>query len=301
MNLFLGEIAALITSVSFSATSTFFTLAGRQVGSLVVNRIRLIIALILLIPTHWVLLGQPLPLNAGPERWFWLGLSGVIGLVLGDAFLFQAFIWIGPRISMLMMSLAPVLAAVAAWVFLDEVLSLGQIIGIFITLAGIAWVVLDQNGGNSETPLQKNYFRGILFALGGAMGQAMGLVTAKFGLSGDFSPVSANFIRMAAAALAIWGLTIFQGQARKTFQNLKPVPQVLWLILGGSITGPFLGVSFSLLAVQRANVGVASTLMALPPVILLPVGYYLFKERFSWQAVAGTFLAIIGVATLFLV
>ena len=217
MTLFLGEIAALITSVCFSATSTFFTLAGRQVGSLVVNRIRLILALILLIFTHWVLLGQPIPLDAAPQRWFWLGISGVIGLVLGDAFLFQAFVWIGPRISMLMMSLAPVLAALAAWVFLGEFLSAGQIVGILITMAGVAWVVLDQNGGGPKTPGPKNYLRGILFALGGATGQALGLVTAKYGLFGDFSPISANFIRMFTAVRRDVGFYHLAGAGQGNF------------------------------------------------------------------------------------
>ena len=300
MCVFIGEIAALITSVCFSATSTFFTLAGRRVGPLVVNRVRLILALVFLIATHWILLGHPIPVNAEPNRWMWLGLSGVIGLVLGDALLFQAFVWIGPRLSMLMMSLAPVLAAITAWIFLPEELNGGQITGILITIAGVAWVVLDQNGG-AETPAKKNYFRGILLGLGGATGQAVGLVTAKFGLFGDFSPISANIIRMAAAAVALWSLTLLQRQAAETFQSLRGDRRVLWMILGGAFTGPFLGVSFSLLAVQRAEVGIASTLMALPPVFLLPVGYIVFKERFGWQAIAGTLLAIAGVAILFLV
>ncbi len=143
---------------------------------MVVNRVRLILALIFLIFTHWILLGQPIPLNAAPQRWFWLGISGVIGLVLGDAFLFQAFVWIGPRISMLMMSLAPVLATLAAWIFLGEVLSGGQIVGILITMAGVAWVVLDQNGESSRNPGPEELLPGeYIFALGGATGQALGL------------------------------------------------------------------------------------------------------------------------------
>lgn len=82
----------------FSFTSSFFTLAGRQVEAVIVNRVRLLLAAILLMLIHFMLLGSFLPLSATPERWFWLGLSGIVGLVLGDSFLFQAFIWIGPRL-----------------------------------------------------------------------------------------------------------------------------------------------------------------------------------------------------------
>ncbi len=300
MAFYIGEIAALITSVCFSATSTAFTLAGRRVGSMVVNRTRLILALLFLIPTHWILLGYPLPLTAEPSRWLWLGLSGVVGLVLGDIFLFQAFVLIGPRLSMLMMSLAPILAALMAWLFLAERLVIGQLFGIVLTLTGVAWVILDKNGVTREARERQDYLLGLLFGLGGAAGQAGGLVLAKFGLGGDFSPISANIIRMSAAAITLWALTFLRGQARPTFQKLRGDRRAVWLILGGAFTGPFLGVSFSLLAVQRAQVGIASTLMALPPVLLLPISYLVFKERYGWQAVAGTLVAIAGVALLFL-
>ena len=155
-----GELAALATSVCFSATSTLFTFAGRQVGSVVVNRTRLVLAVCFLIAAH-LLLGTPLPVHVAGERWFWLGISGIIGLVLGDAFLFQAFIWIGPRLSMLMMALAPIIASLMAWLFLDEILSVMQILGILVTVAGIAWVVLEQNGQRKISKLEtRNYLMG---------------------------------------------------------------------------------------------------------------------------------------------
>ena len=88
-------------------------------------------------------------------------------------------------------------------------------------------------------------------------------------------------------------------QRVETLEKLSQNRRAITNILGGAFSGPFLGVTFSLVAVKRAEVGVASTLMALPPVFLLPIGYLLFKERFGWQAVAGTFIAILGVALLF--
>ena len=297
----IGELAALLTSLFFSVTSTFFTLAGRRVGSMAVNRSRLVVALLLLSGAHWIFYGAPAPLQAGGTRWFWLGLSGVIGLTLGDAFLFQAFIWIGPRLSMLMMSLAPVLAAITAWVFLAETLSAGQIAGILLTLAGVAWVILERRGNRLPTHDGRHYLRGVIFALGGATGQALGLVTAKIGLAGDFSPLSGTLMRMTVAAVALWAYTLARRQGTQTVQRIARSPRAVVFILAGSFSGPFLGVTLSLLAIQRAPVGVASTLMALPPVFLLPVGYLVFKERFGWQAVAGTAVAIAGVAMLFLI
>ncbi len=294
-----GEIAALATSVAFSFGSTFLTIAGRRVGSMVLNRTRLVLSIVFLVFTHWIVLGIPFPFQAGSDRWLWLGLSGIVGLVIGDFFLFQAFVWIGPRLSMLMMSLAPVIAAFQAWIFLEETISLMQMGAILLTLGGVAWVVMGRNPSGNNT--DRNYARGILFGLVGAIGQATGLVLAKNGLGGDFSPISANLIRMVAAAIVLWLITFIQGEAKATVQALIENRRGVLFVLLGTFTGPFLGVSFSLLAIQHAEVGIASTLMALPPVLLLPISFVVFKERYSWGAVVGTLLAIAGVALLFLV
>lgn len=278
-----------------------FTLAGRQVGAVIVNRTRLFLAMIVLMVIHFIFLGSLLPIDASPRHWFWLGLSGIVGLVLGDAFLFQAFIWIGPRLSMLMMSLAPVIATILAWSFLSETLSIWQITGILITISGIALVVMERGGSSKVSSINPNHWRGILFGVGAAVGQASGLILAKLGLMGDFNPISGNTIRMVTAAVLLWGITLIQGKAVETIAIIQQNKQATGFMLIGVFTGPVIGVSLSLLAVQKAEVGVASTLMSLPPVFLLPISRFTFKEQFGWRAVVGTIIAIIGVALLFLV
>jgi len=295
---FLGELAALGTSVCFSATSTQFTLAGRQVGSLIVNRLRLLLALFFLIGAHF-LMGMELPWHISGERWFWFSLSGIIGLVLGDALFFQALIWIGPRLSMLLMGLVPIISSLAAWLFLSERLTVQQMTGILVTVVGIVFVILDGNRQQNGEPI-KNYYMGILFGLGGAFGQAFGLITAKKGLSGDFPALSGTLIRILVASITLWSYTMLRGQASKTFRQIFLHKQAALLIVGGAFAGPFLGITLSLVAIQQTAVGIASTLMALPPVFLLPVGYFIFNERFGWRSIAGTFVAIAGVAVLIL-
>ena len=117
---------------------------------------------------------------------------------------------------------------------------------------------------------------------------------------GDFSVFQSNAIRMLAATVIIWLWTAIEGQAGRTLQELRAKPRVIGLLALGAFVGPVLGVSSSLLAIQHAEIGVASTLMALTPVILLPVSYFVFKEKVGWRAIAGTVLAIAGVAILFL-
>jgi drug/metabolite transporter (DMT)-like permease len=295
-----GPFAALGTSLCWSFTSTFFTLAGRRVGSMVVNRTRLVLAVLFLLLTHWIMLGTIFPWHAAPERWFWLGLSGVLGLVIGDAMLFQSFIWLGPRLSMLIMSLVPVISTLLAWVLLGERLTPWQLTAIVITVAGVASVILDQGGNNAAIVSGKNYLIGVLFGFGGAVGQASGLIAAKKGLGGDFSVLSGTLIRMFVAMIALWAVTFFMRQGQETLRRLKNDPQAFKYLVAGAFIGPFLGVYLSLVAVQSTAVGIASTLMALPPVFLLPISHFVFGERIGLRAIAGTLVAIAGVAMLLL-
>ena len=295
---FIGELAALATSFFFAMTALIFTHTGRAVGSQVTNRMRLTFALTYLLIINLVLFREPLPFSAEGSRWLWLGLSGIIGLSLGDAFLFQALVSVGARLGTLLLSLAPIFGSIIAWLFFGETLTILQITGIVLALAGIAWVVLSHQEP-PDTP-RGHTRRGVIFGMLAGLGQAIGLVLSKQGMFGDFSPFQANAIRMLAAVIFIWAWTAFDGKVGATFTALREKPRVLRLIALGALFGPLLGVSASLLAVQHAEVGVASTLMALPPVIILPISYFAFKEKIGWQAIVGTLLAIAGVAVLFL-
>ncbi len=304
MNREIGEIAALLTAVCYSISSIFFTFAGRKFGSLIANRIRLLIAVVMLGITHWILFGNPIPTNAGMDRWFWLGISGIIGLAIGDLFLFQAYVILGPRMGLLFLSLSPAIAAVLAWFILGETLSSGNILGICLTLAGITWVVLAANSvkttpKENNNPLPIRNAKGIVAGTIAAVGQAFGVVLAKNGLNGDFPALSANVIRMTVAFVALWLVTIIQGQVFSTIQQAHGQRSGLGYILVGAFFGPLIGVSLSLFAIQNTSIGIASTIIALPPIFLLPIGHFVFKEKISWQSVAGTIVAVFGVGMLF--
>lgn len=292
-----GEIAALVTSLFWSITVFIFTAAGRMVGSQITNRIRLIFALAYLIILNASLYGEPVPVSVEPSRWWWLGISGLIGLTIGDAFLFQAFVSAGARLGSLLLSMAPIFGAFIAWIFFGETLTLLQMTGIAFALAGISWVVASHE---EEDSVHGNLKRGVLFGVLGALCQAVGLVLSKQGMADGFAPFKASLMRIIVGTFAMWVWTVLAGKTHQTFAALREKPRAIGLLALGALMGPVLGVSTSLLAVQNAQVGVASTLMALPPVIVLPISYFVFKEKVGWQAVVGTILAIIGVAVLFL-
>jgi drug/metabolite transporter (DMT)-like permease len=298
-----GELAGLFTSLCWSFTSIFFTLSGRIVGSPIVNRTRLILALVMVAGVHWVTQGQIFPVDAGITRWGWFALSGILGFAIGDACLFQAFVMIGPRLAMLMLSLHPVIGTILAWVLLGETLNAAQLLGIMLAVSGVAWVVTDRHNRNPQNSLAdanpRYYVIGILFGLGGALGQATGFVASKQGLAGDFSALSGNIIRLLIATVTIWAFSAMNGSAVKGIQTLRDKPAAIKFIFAGSVAGPFIGVWASLVAVKNAAVGVASTLTSLAPIILIPLSRVFFKEQITLRAIGGTILALAGIVMLF--
>ena len=295
---YLGETAALFTSFCWSLSAVGFSMAGKKFDSTTINRVRVSLAFIALLVFNQVLYGQAFPINASSDRFFWLMLSGVIGLALGDFFLFRSYQLVGPRIGLLLLSLAPVYSAIIAWLFLGEQLATREVIGIIVTLGGIAWVVMSGSKSKIDEPTQKHSSTGILYGCIAALGQSIGMVLSRQGMYGQFPPFAGSLIRITAAVLFLWVVAIFQRTANKTIQSsISDLRSTGWVSFG-ALFGPVIGVSASLLAIQNSNLGVASTLMALPPVFMLPISYFFFKERFGWQSVAGTILAIAGVGIL---
>lgn len=301
MQNYLGEIAALFTAACWTVTAMAFESAGKRVGALSLNLIRLVMGLVFLAIFNAIFNDGFLPSATG-YQWFWLTLSGVVGFVLGDLFLFRAFILIGARISMLIMALVPPITALIGWITLGEVLSGMEFLGMGVTLLGIVMVVstkLDiKNGAFILKRKMGPLVLGILLALGGAIGQAAGLVLSKKGMQ-SMNAFEATQIRIMAGVVGFTiVITLFKrwGHLLGAIKNLKAMKAMAL----GSLTGPFLGVSFSLLAVQHTDTGVAATLMALTPVLIIPAAILLNKERIKSMEIIGAIISIAGVALFFL-
>ncbi|MGA1793244.1 MAG: DMT family transporter [Thermoplasmatota archaeon] len=300
----IGELAALATSALWASSSTFFTLGGKRQSPQMMNRWRLLGAVLLLGLFHVIILGTIFP-NEDLLVWLILALSGIIGLSVGDGFLFWAYVKIGPRVSMLVMSMTPVVTTGAAWVLMGETLSWLKLVSIGVTLSGIAWVVTDKRNGmdglENRSPFRMSWF-GLALAFGGMMGQAIQLLLAKDAMSrmlSDNPPLTATYIRIFWGAVSIWIATFILGRAGRSVKAFRDRRFVIWISLA-TVFGPFLGIWASFIAIDYAPIGIASTLMALPPLIMIPVSRYVFQERITYRSIIGTVIALVGVAGLFL-
>ena len=301
MQAYLGEIAALLTALCWTVTAMAFESAGKRVGALSLNLIRLLIGLAFLAVYNAIIHDGFLPVANG-YQWFWLALSGVVGFVLGDLFLFEAFILIGARISMLIMALVPPITALIGWITLGEIMSGMEFLGMGVTLLGIFLVLAKKRDPVKEKPVKRLHpgplMLGSLLALGGAVGQAAGLVLSKKGMQ-DMNAFEATQIRIMAGVVG-FTLVITLFRRWKHFRRALTDLKAMKIITLGSFFGPFLGVSFSLLAVQHTDTGVAATLMALTPVMIIPAAMLFHRERIHVMEILGAVISIAGVALFFL-
>lgn len=291
-----GELSAIITVFLWSASAMIFTSAAMKVGAMQVNISRLVIGMGLL----WITIAAlNLRLELSQTQIMFLALSSLVGLVFGDTFLFKAFEMIGARMSMLIMSLAPAIAAILAYVFLNETISWIGLLGMAMTLSGVIYVVYE-NPEDKKNSASVHSSKGALYGLLGALGQGGGLVLAKLAFDeGEVHGLIASSVRTTVAVIVLVPLLGISGRLRNPFSVFRREPAAFRAVLAGSVAGPYLGITFSLIAIMYTEVGIASTIMAMVPVILLPLERIFHHRPMTGRTVLGTVWAVSGVAILF--
>jgi drug/metabolite transporter (DMT)-like permease len=305
-----GVAAAFGTAFCWAMTALFFSAASRRIGQFHVNQIRLVQACVLL-TLACLALGA---FSAAPlVQVGLLLLSGLVGFALGDAALFLSLQIIGPRRGSLIMALAPGFAALLMVPLLGETLSWVGVAGMVVTITGVMWVVLER-GQPGEIVGHAGW--GVFWGVLGAMGQAGGLILSKAGLGmanptgllnaaagidassvQTVSPLFGTLLRALAGTVVLVGYGIIIGRFRETLGKLKD-RKALGQTTAGAIFGPFVGVTLSLAAVAWTNTAVAATVMAISPVLVIPIVRIVYKQAVSWRAVAGALVAFAGVALL---
>jgi len=301
---YIGELAAFGTALCWTFGSQFFESAGKRVGSLSVNLIRLVFAFFLFCVFSFLTDGQLVPLDFSLHAWFWLGLSGIIGFALGDLFLFKAFVEIGPRISMLIMTLAAPFSALMGLTFLDEKYLLPQWLGMIVTLFGVSWVIMERSNSNQTRKRKVRVITksGIIYAFLGMLGQSTGYILSKYGMmtsDGYLDPFSATQIRVISGTIGFVIIISLNKSWPKVFSAIRH-KSAMGFMFGGAFLGPFLGVSLSLLALHYITAGVASTITAIVPILIIPSVMFVGKEHVSIRAFLGATVAVAGVFILFM-
>lgn len=315
--MFFGEIISLVVAVLWTITALLSEGATRRLGTLPFNIIRLSMAAVLLWLCMVFVTGSPVPLYTTPNTWLWLGLSGLVGFVAGDICLFNCYLSIGSRFGQLFMTVAPIAAAFSGWIILGETMSWTALLGMLVVTAGIAMSVLNRGGGEGRHRLVlKLPLKGVLYGLGAGVGQGLGLVLSKMGMMAydarlstlndtvdvtaahDFMPFAATLIRALAGIVGFAIVISFVRQWGKVGRGLHDA-KAMKLASGAVVCGPAFGVALSLLATLYTSTGVAQTLMALTPVIILLPAWLFQHQRVTRWEVVGAVIAVFGAALFF--
>ena len=310
-----GELAGLATSALWVVSSLAFAAAGQRMGATRLNLLRSLLAAALLLLLHWFLMASPWP-TIGANRTWYLGISGLLGLAIGDQFLFAGYVLVGARTTTLLMTLAPAVAASLSWIVFGQTMSLQAIVGMLITLLGVLWVAAERPHATSHISSAQQ-IKGVWFGAGAALCQGVGMVLASNGLRGDIDALSGQTVRMSAGALGIIVIAFIvsrmnqaqrNASARSLDETKNPAPNItsthaltsaaIVAMVIGTLTGPILGVWCSLYALQKLEVGIATTLMSLVPVMILPVTRITEGRWPSTRAILGALIAVAGVAVL---
>lgn len=307
-----GEIISLVVACLWTVNALFGDEASHRLGAMPLNIIRMLFSLILLAALLWVMTGTPYPRFADGRVWFWMALSGLVGYVFGDYCLFNSYVIFGSKYGQLFMTLAPLFAGITSWIVLGETLSTRSWLAMAVTLSGIAICVLAKGSGTAKVKL-KLPLRGVLLGIGAGLGQGVGLVLSKLGLShyteilptdapariATMMPFAGTFIRAIAGTIG-FAVLIAMGRGYGKVRAALHDGKGMALAFAATIFGPFIGVSLSLMAVQYAKAGIASTLMALVPVLIIVPYALIHHQRISAKEVLGTLVTMAGVALFFL-
>jgi drug/metabolite transporter (DMT)-like permease len=295
---FAGELAALGTAGCWAIGSNLFAAAGRRMGSTTLNHLRITVAMLLLATTLLVVRGSPWPWWATGSQVLLLGASGLIGFVFGDTWYFRSLVILGPGRAALVASLAPFFTVVLAWPALGESPGPRALIGMAMTLGGVAWVLFER-AHTSPRHVEGSAVMGVVAGLRGAVGQAGGYVVSKVALRSGLDPLSATVIRVMSAAAAIWLLAALRRDVARPLAALRDRRATAFMV-GGSIAGPFLGVTLSLTALALIEAGVAASITAIFPLLTILISSRFHRERLTLRLLAGAGVAVAGVVVLFL-
>jgi drug/metabolite transporter (DMT)-like permease len=295
----LGALAAFGTALCWSISALFFEHATRKAGALAVNFWKVFFAIFYLAAAGLAMRGQLLPFDASPREWGLLAISGVIGFIIADYFLFNAYLMIGSRITVVFQALTPLFTALFAFVILGERMRAIRLVGMAVVVCGILIVVISRQRG-AERAATKGSAKGYLFAILSSIFQAVGLLFSKAGLADGYSAIAGTQIRVLIAIAGFGIQALLLRQTREVFIAPARESAVFKNIAIGAIFGPFLGVTFSLFALQNTDAGTASTLMALNPVLIIIPSILILKQKVKAMEITGAFVAVCGAALFFL-
>lgn len=287
-----GEAAALGAALIWSGAMGVYAKYSADVPASTLNFFKGLIAIICLLAV--TLLTAP---RWAEDPWA-LGLlagSGVIGIALGDTAMFAALNRLGAQITSSCQCLAPPIAAIIAMWILGETLTLREALGMLVTAAGVAGIILmsrRQGAQLAEVP-KLTVVLGVGLALLAALCQGAGIVMSRQALQ-SVDVIYGTLARIAPALLVLGILMLWSGKTEQ-LRTLVKDPRRATMLALASFAGTCIGLILMSAGVKYAKAGIAAALNSTCPIWIIPIAHFVLKERVTWPTAACTCVAVAGI------
>jgi drug/metabolite transporter (DMT)-like permease len=304
----LGYLIAFAAMI-VGALSTFpFTDAARKWGPVAINHFRLLVSFITLSVVVMILdKKSPITLFTAPSatEYFYLCTSGIIGLVVGDYFGFHCLAILGEKKYSILNSIAPGAALVFGFFLVGESLDFIGILGMAISIGGIIWFIQASDTSKIEEHIVHEYgkvSKGVLFGVLSGICQGLHMTLSKKALTGEtalISPVHATWIRVLGATAGYFVFTFATGKLKENVINpIREDKSTIMKATLASIFGLVLSIVLVMWSISLCKVAIAQTILSLTPIVIMPVAYFLYKEKMTVQTFFAGIVSIFGVYVL---
>jgi drug/metabolite transporter (DMT)-like permease len=284
---FLGISAALISAASWALGSIMFNRIGKKMNAFGMTLSKSILATVMLAVVYMIQGFEPLL----PKTALILMISGFIGISIGDTLFFASLQHLGPKVQISFFMMGQVVTALLGIFILRELPFLLQWIGIAVTLIGVA-VVLWRKISSGQTP-QKTVYSGIVLGLLSMLCFSFSLILAKQAMY-TVSSITAVFVRMAAGAFGMFVYGMITRQIKSWVMPFRDGHLVFTFIFAVIII-TFGGFWLSMYSIANINIVLASVLGATEPLFVLPLAFFISKEKITMMELIGAILTVIGV------
>ena len=300
----LGYLIAFLSMFVGSVAAFPFTTAAREWGSVAINHYRLLVAFISLTILCMLLDRVSIfSIFSSPAgmQYFYVGLSGIIGLVVGDYFGFHSMAILGARQSSIFITLAPGTALFFGYLLLGETLDVVGTIGVIISIGGMVWFLWGSKAADYKSLGIKEYGstrKGIIYGILAALCQGLQIALSKKGLmlTPALSPVHATWIRVFAATLAYFTFTLAQGRLKKdVIRVIGQKKKVISLATYATLFGLVLSIILVMWSITLCKVSVTQTILSLGPIVIVPMAWVLYKEQLSSKTMFAAVISVTGV------
>tara|TARA_B100000900_G_scaffold236548_1_gene200868 strand:- start:1210 stop:2094 length:885 start_codon:yes stop_codon:yes gene_type:complete len=289
-------ILAISAAAIWSAVALSATRIVRYFGSYNYNLLRLLGIIILLFPYVYINWNS---IYFNQSIFSAIVLSSIIGIVIGDTFLFVCLKRLGPRRQALLFSMQIPFTIILAEVFLQTLPSLIELIGCALIFAGIL-IAIQFNRTIPDDDLeniQGNKYTGLFAGIGLALCQSIGIILMKPALEST-DPIVVSYLRVIVAAAVMFG-SLFFVKNNQLWEKMKDIRKTIFSIFLGFM-GMGVGMTMLIIALKNGNPGIISTLSSTMPIMIIPILWIVTKNYAGHLAVVGATLTCIGAGIIFL-